>query len=47
MQGELAMAAARAAQGELDADNFDITDELTKVYQKLNDKVGRCRLTLL
>ena len=38
MQGELAMAAAEAAKGELDADNFDITDELTKVYQKLNDK---------
>eukprot|EP00227_Mantoniella_beaufortii_P016441 CAMPEP_0197576678 /NCGR_PEP_ID=MMETSP1326-20131121/1606_1 /TAXON_ID=1155430 /ORGANISM="Genus nov. species nov., Strain RCC2288" /LENGTH=816 /DNA_ID=CAMNT_0043139633 /DNA_START=40 /DNA_END=2487 /DNA_ORIENTATION=+ len=38
MRGKLAVEAERKAAGELDEDNFDINDEITKVYERLNEK---------
>lgn len=38
MRGRLAVEAARKDAGEIDADNFDISDELNKTYTRLDEK---------
>ena len=38
MQGKLAMEAKRKEAGELNADNFDLSDELNKTYERLEEK---------
>jgi ATP-binding cassette subfamily F protein 1 len=38
MRGRLAVEQARKEAGEIDADNFDLSEELNKTYTRLDEK---------